>query len=167
MNRTIELKNAMTALFRSGADREHNANEMVELLDGIDFLDLLQSVCNDAEIVYQYHACELVDGDFHYFGPDLLPQKATLLYQDFTDVVESNALCRRALELWLLPDMRFAVLSCFTVATTPVNIATEYRTLKGCNWKEAGMEIDFLALADDLAERCEKVRRDEPPLFEV
>ena len=52
MNRTDMLQRSITALFRSGADADHSAEEMEELLDGIDFNLLLQAVLELREPVY-------------------------------------------------------------------------------------------------------------------
>ena len=52
MNRSDILKRNISALFRSGADADHSAEEMEELLDGIDFNLLLQAVLELREPVY-------------------------------------------------------------------------------------------------------------------
>ena len=53
MNRANILKNKLVALFRSGADEEHTADEMQELLEGIDFQALMQAVFSMRETVYE------------------------------------------------------------------------------------------------------------------
>ena len=64
-------------------------------------------------------------------------------------------------------DASFAVLS--RVRTTVGNNESimEYRTIKGMDWKAAGMSIDFLDLADDLERLCEAVKGHELPLYEL
>ena len=167
MNKAKDLKIALTGLFLTGTDAEHDERDMAELLDGIDFHELLQAICNEAEVVYQYHAYGETDKDFHYHGPMLLPAGSVMLCDEATDCTNKTALCYRALELWLLPDMSFAVTSRFCVVVDNGRYETVYRTIKGRNWKEAGMTIDFLQLADDLADMCLGVSDDETPMFEV
>ena len=167
MNKVSDLKKALTLLFRSGADARHSESEMLKLLDGINCLTLLQSVHNDADTVYQYLAFGRASGDFEYYGPELLTQKATLLYEDTTDRADESVSCARTLELWLLPDMTFAVISCFSVSVRNGTYLTEYRTYKGRDWRETGMQIDFPALAEKLRKWSEAVNENEPPMFEV
>ena len=45
MNKATDLKNALLALFRSGADSEHDETEMEELLEDIDFSSPFSKVC--------------------------------------------------------------------------------------------------------------------------
>ena len=89
-----------------------------------------------------------------YYGPLLFPFGAMLLYEDETDYTDENVTCSRVLELWLLPDMSFAVTSRFTVSMEEGSYETEFRTYKGNDWQEAGMTIDFEDLADDLEAMC-------------
>ena len=44
MNHANILKNSLASLFRSGADKDHTADEMQELLEGIDFQKLVQAI---------------------------------------------------------------------------------------------------------------------------
>ena len=82
MKRANILKNSLTALFRSGADEEHIAEEMQELLEGIDFRALLQAVYSMRETVYEYRVDSDMEKGFVYRGPELLPGKAVLIYTD-------------------------------------------------------------------------------------
>ena len=52
MNKTMELENALTDLFRKGMKLGYTSSEISEYLDEIDFNTLLQAVWNNAETVY-------------------------------------------------------------------------------------------------------------------
>ena len=166
MNRTIELKNALSALFRSGADREHDENELMDLLEDIDFRALLQGISDDTSPVYQYHAYGERRTDFEYYGPALLPSGSVSIYEDDTDCIDGEVSCTRTLELWLLPDLSFAVTSCFAVLLYDGSYETRYRTYQGRDWKKAGMTIDFLDLADNLEAMCVHPVKDRLPMYE-
>ena len=167
MDRINTLKDRLTALFRSGADEDHNADEMLELLDGLDFHKLMQAIMDLREPVYEYRIDSELEKGFSYRGPELIPGYGVLLYTDFGCNVYDAALHEQAFELWLLMDASFAVLS--RVRTTVGNNESimEYRTIKGMDWKAAGMSIDFLDLADDLERLCEAVKGHELPLYEL
>ena len=167
MNKVIQLRETILSLFRSGAGASRNQSEMLKLLDGLDFHDLLQSVSNDMEPIYQYYAFGTGTEDCEYYGPELTPMNAALLFEDVTEYTAHSADCTRSLELWLLADMSLAVVSCFNVTMKGGNYVSAYRTFKGRNWRDAGMMLDFSALADSLGERCEKVRDGKYPIYEV
>ena len=92
---------------------------------------------------------------------------AALLFEDVTEYTSDSADCTRSLELWLLADMSLAVVSCFNVSMKDGDYLSAYRTFKGRDWRDAGMMIDFSALADLLGERCKRIRDGQYPLYEV
>ena len=167
MNRANILKNSLAALFRSGADEDHTADEMLELLEGIDFHALMQAVYSMRETVFEYRVDSDMEKGFSYRGPELFPSKAVLLYTDVGYGCYDVALHEHGYELWLLPDATFVVVS--RVRTTIGNDASvmEYRTIRGLNWRDAGMTIDFLELADDLEDLCAAVTEHDLPLYEL
>ena len=167
MNRANILKNSLAALFRSGADEDHTADEMLELLEGIDFHALMQAVYSMRETVFEYRVDSDMEKGFAYRGPELFPSKAVLLYTDVGYGCYDVALHEHGYELWLLPDATFVVVS--RVRTTIGNDASvmEYRTIRGLNWRDAGMTIDFLELADDLEDLCAAVTEHDLPLYEL
>ena len=167
MNRTNILKNSLEALFRSGADQEHTADEMVELLEGIDFHALLQAIHSMRETVYEYSVTSHVEKGFEYRGPELFPGKAVLLYTDDSYGYYSAIVHEHAYELWLLPDATFVVVSRIRSVIGNDASVMEYRTIKGVNWMDAGMSIDFLELADDLEAICAAVTEHDLPLYEL
>ena len=140
---------------------------MAELLEDINFNALLQGLWNEVITVYEYNASGEVAGDFEYHGPALFPAGAIRLHEDMTDCTNETVFCSRALELWLLPDMSFAVTSQFRVLLAGGRYETEYRTFKGRNWREAGMSIDFLQLADDLEEMSRGTGGGMMPVYEL
>ena len=156
MNKVAELEAVLTELFRSGVSYEEDEDEQLALLDDIDYAALLQGLNNEAGPIYEYHAYNpaSANDDMDYYGPLLFPFGAMLLYEDETDYTDENVTCSRVLELWLLPDMSFAVTSRFTVSMEDGSYETEFRTYKGNDWQEAGMTIDFEDLADDLEAMC-------------
>ena len=167
MNRANILKNSLAALFRSGADEDHTADEMLELLEGIDFHALMQAVYSMRETVFEYRVDSDMEKGFAYRGPELFPGKAVLLYTDVGYGCYDVALHEHGYELWLLPDATFVVVS--RVRTVIGNDASvmEYRTIRGLNWRDAGMTIDFLELADDLEDLCAAVTEHDLPLYEL
>ena len=167
MNRANILKNSLAALFRSGADEDHTADEMLELLEGIDFHALMQAVYSMRETVFEYRVDSDMEKGFSYRGPELFPSKAVLLYTDVGYGCYDVALHEHGYELWLLPDATFVVVS--RVRTVIGNDASvmEYRTVRGLNWRDAGMTIDFLELADDLEDLCAAVTEHDLPLYEL
>ena len=167
MNKAKDLKLALYALFRSGADEDHDAEELAELLEDIDFHALLQGLYNEVITVYQYNAYGEMPEDFEYHGPALFPAGAVRLYEEITDYTKETVFCTRALEFWLLGDMSFAVTSQYRVAFAGGRYKTEYRTFKGRNWREAGISIDFLQLADDLEEMSLGTGGGEMPVYEL
>ena len=167
MKRANILKSKLVALFRSGADEEHTADEMQELLEGIDFQALLQAVYSMRETVFEYRVDSDMEKGFCYRGPELFPGKAVLLYTDDGYGCYDVALHGQAYELWMLPDATFVVVSRIRTLVGNDDSVLEYRTIKGTNWKDAGMIIDFLDLADDLEAICAAVTEHELPLYEL
>ncbi len=167
MNRANILKNSLAALFRSGADKDHTADEMLELLEGIDFQKLVQAIYFLRETVYEYSIFSNVEKGFDYRGPELLPCKAVLLYTDTGYGCFDVAQHERAYELWLLPDATFVVISRVHTAIGSDASVMVYRTIRGMNWRKVGMNIDFLRLADDLESLCCMVAEHELPLYEL
>ena len=167
MKRANILKSKLVALFRSGADEEHTADEMQELLEGIDFQALLQAVYSMRETVFEYRVDSDMEKGFCYRGPELFPGKAVLLYTDDGYGCYDVALHGQAYELWMLPDATLVVVSRIRSAIGNDASVMEYRTIKGVNWLDMDMSIDFLELADDLEALCAAVAEHELPLYEL
>ena len=169
MSTTNELRKALIELFRSGEDAEHDAGEMEELLDGINFQALAQALRNDQERVYAYFTETQSVPCFDYYGATLFPQAVLLVQQLEEDRGDDfDFYCwKRYLELWLLPDMRLSVVSCLQTGAFGNSRIAEYRAIKEGNWKEEGMEINFLDFAAVLEEKANQHLAQELPTFEL
>lgn len=149
MNKSLELKSAMTDFFRSGATMDHDVADMDCLLEGINFFALRQALTDRMETVYEYRLTSEVGTQMEYHGQELFDESAVLLCVDRVGCAADVAEYERRLELWLLSDMTFAVVSCFRTSYDGT-VVSEYRNELVMDWDEAGMEIDFLELADKL-----------------
>lgn len=167
MNRVKNLEIALKELFCSGADTEHDAEEMMELLEGMDYHTLLQAFHSTRQTVYAFRVdCKLEKG-FNYRGPELFPTRAILLYTEDLSFCFDAALSDHAYELWLLPDATFRVVFRVRIEIGGGDSVAEYRTIKGTDWKDAGMHIDFLDLADDFDALVGAVAEHELPIYEL
>ena len=140
----------MRELFRSGADIEHDAHELLGLLVGIDFEALLQALWRKRETVYAYTVEGAAENSFTYRGPELFPVPAVMLYNDIEIIISNTGEHSLSHELWLLPDISLAVVSCVRTAFAGDACVCEYRAIKGTDWRETELEIDFPDLADSL-----------------
>ena len=153
MNRVKNLEVALKELFCSGADAEHDAEEMMELLEGMDYHALLQAFHSTRETVYAFRVDCKHEKGFNYRGPELFPTRAVLLYTEDLAFCYDAALSDRAYEL--------------RVEISGGESVAEYRTIKGTDWKDAGMFIDFLDLADDFDALVGAVDEHELPIYEL
>ena len=167
MNRVKNLEVALKELFCSGADAEHDAEEMMELLEGMDYHALLQAFHSTRQTVYAFRVDCKHEKGFNYRGPELFPTRAVLLYTEDLASCYDAALSDRAYELWLLPDASFRVVSRIRIEINCRESVAEYRTIKGADWKDAGMFIDFLDLADDFDALVAAVDEHELPIYEL
>ena len=150
MNKSLELKNALTELFMSGATMEHDGIDMEGLLEGINFYALRQAFSDRAEMVYEYRLNNAVGTQMEYHGQELFDEPAILLCVEKMGSAADIAYYERCLELWLQADMTFSVVSCFRTSFHEGDVVTEYRYDLFQDWEEAGMQIDFLDLAETL-----------------
>ncbi len=167
MNRTDMLQRSITTLFRSGADADHTAEEMEELLDGIDFNLLLQAFLELREPVYAYRIDSDLEKGYAYRSAELFSGNAVQICLDDRGCCVDAAFHGQAYELWILPDASFVILSRIRTIIGNDESVLEYRTVKGKDWKAAGMSIDFPRLADDLDELCIAVKGHELPRYEL
>ena len=167
MNKATELQNTLMELFLNAADTEDEEQYLTGLLDELDYEAILQGMNNDAGPIYQFHAFSDDMKNMEYYGPVLFPFGAVLIYEQITDVTDHDVTCSRALELWLLPDMSFAVTSRFALETEDDSYETIYRTYKGDDWQEAGMYIEFEELAENLQALCMDPVEEGMALYEL
>ena len=151
MNKKTELMSAIDSLLSVCKEIEYDSAKIPErldtldALDKLDFDDLLQSLRHHAQTVYAYTA-EGVDNDIgcRYFGLELFPCRATLLYSE--NVLEEQAVLiqmNRVLELWLLDDFRFALVANTAVDFTGGVYRTAYRVVRSSNLKEIAQEMNL------------------------
>lgn len=82
--------------------------------------------------VYVYTAYPDGDSDGGYRGPLLFPFPATLLYSKTYEemICDSGLIIKHIMELWILDDMTFAVVSCVRMELESGELISEYRLLK-------------------------------------
>jgi len=150
LSKVKHFETVIRELFRSGADIEHNAHELLGLLVGIDFEALLQALWRRRETVYAYITEGAGENSFSYRGPELFLVPAMLLYSDIDRIVSDVAEHSVSDELWLLSDISLAVVSCVRTEIAGNASCAEYRAVKGTDWRETELCIDFPDLADGL-----------------
>ena len=164
---TLKLMDEIKALFASGADALNSEENLLALLDGLDWDTLRNYILRKAETLYEY----TMDGPLRYFGAKLTCEceKATLLYHSSQPAqTRMGMTCQRFLELWISEDMNLFVTSCFRATTcseTPT--ISEYRAFHDDDWLNTELVIDFRALARDLKAFCAACGKTNTPFFEV
>ena len=125
---TIELENAIDHLFRG----EELLPSAEESLKEMDFESLAQGIKFFSKPVYVYTAYPDGDPDGGYRGPLLFPFPATLLYSKTYEemICDSGVIIKHIMELWILDDMTFAVVSCVRMELESGELLSEYRRLK-------------------------------------
>ena len=125
---TIELENAFSHLFRG----EELLSSAEEALEEMDYESLAQGIKYFAKPVYVYAAYPDGDPDGGYRGPLLFPFPATLLYSKTYEetICDSGVIIKHIMELWILDDMTFAVVSCVRMELESGELISEYRLLK-------------------------------------
>ena len=122
---TIELENAFAHLFRG----EELLPSAEETLDEMDYESLAQGIQFFSRPVYAYTAYPDGDPAGGYRGPLLFPFPATLLYST-PHAKLTGVIIKRSMELWILDDSTFAVVSCVRVELANGELVSEYRVLK-------------------------------------
>lgn len=166
MNNITNLEKSITQVFHRAIDNGYTKEEIEELLDGIDFYALAQTVLHNFETVYEYTVDCTLPHSMNYRGLELFP-RAVLLYVDAGDCMASFVCCARSLELWLLDDASLAVVSMFHTSAGHGEFATEYRVYKGDDWLECDMCIDMDDLADTLKKLCQPYYEHQMPDYEL
>lgn len=165
LDKLTDLIETIDRLFVSGADTEHAADDMLDLLEDLDFRNLLDVLIEAAEPLYSYK----LESDYPYRGKPLAEFHAVRLYEDIdseTINVGDGTSCQHSLELWLLADMSLLVTSCFRTII-PDKLFSEYRSIKGNFWKDTDMHIDFVVLSDTLIEWANAFDLDGLPMHEL
>ena len=139
----LKLMDEIEKLFSSGADELHSEEELLNLLDGLRWSQIIHPIIHNAVQLYEYS----VDGPLCYRGAELLCDdgpcnRAFRLYQS-TDPAQTvgGVTYQRSLELWISDKMDLFVTSCFRLAAG--NTASEYRAWLDNDWLNTELDIDF------------------------
>ena len=167
MKKLDDLIVALEDLMKTGVDQEHDADDMLALLEGLDYRDLRNVLIDEAAPLYAY---TISDCYAPYRAKLLTEFKAVRLYeevlsQDFS-LEKDGPSYQQSRELWLLEDLSLLITSCYR-ASVPGVLLSEYRTVKGTSWKKAGMHIDFVDLADNLLNLAERFVWEYIPVYEL
>ena len=79
MNQTEELKRAITALFLEGTDEEHNEDEMLELIEDVDYDAVRQAFDSEGRRFYEFEVMSDVCESMNYRSLDLFGMRALVL----------------------------------------------------------------------------------------
>ena len=165
-----ELTEVVEAFFLSAANDEHDEDDMLDLLEGIDWRDLYQALLLEGHTVYEYIAGGDANSRMNYRSRDLFGQKAVCLDEDIRFPLtneEDNKVNTYSYELWLLEDFSIAVTSCYRMKIGGGTYRSEYRTVKSYDWQDTDMDIDFCCVADTLENMCSRIKAHGYPMIEV
>ena len=84
MNLNEELRQAITALFLSGADEEHDSDELLELLEDVDFDAIRQALLCEGRHIYEFEVGSEADESMNYRSFDLFGTRALCLQREVT-----------------------------------------------------------------------------------
>ena len=148
---TLKLMDKIEGMFASGADELNSEEELLALLEGLNWRALRNYILNQAKTLYEF----TTDGPLRYFGAKLLceHERATLLYVSSEPAQTIMGVTyQRQMELWVSEDMEVFVTSCFRTVINGGNtpICSEYRAWQGNDWLETELDIDFRTLAQTL-----------------
>ena len=168
MLRTIELENSIHRLFCCGAEVDPVIQEALNCLE---YEILSQAICHHAELVYAYRADTLVDSGCNYRGELLFPTRATLLFSTpcVRATSEGGISFERVMELWLLEDMSFAVVSHVRIRLNEGEFESNYRSLKtkDLDLFPQVINFDLNLLAIRLAAMCDEYLESSMPTYEL
>ena len=124
-----ELAEVMEDFFMSAADDEHDEDEMLDLLDGIDWKALYQALLLQGRRVYEFIAGGEASSRMNYRSRDLFGQRAVCLDEDIQfpqNTAEDNQVNTYSYELWLLEDFSLVVTSCYRmkIGGEPTGLST-------------------------------------------
>ena len=164
MNLNEELRQAITALFLSGADEEHDGDEMLELLEDVDFDAVRQALLCEGRHIYEFEVSSEADESMNYRSYDLFGMQALCLQRDFTH--RKPNVFSYSYELLLLEDCTFAVTSCYRLNIGCGVYISEYRTIKAYDWRDSPMEVDFVGISDYLTAISASIAAHGYPIIE-
>ena len=160
------LMNAIKSYYRAFIGDDYTEDEVDELLDMLDFHALLQVIRHRAQTVHAFTAQGEASDSFNYRGSELFDQRATMLYEDVDQSCSCGVLAVRSYELWLLEDMSFEAVVCFSVNVGSDEYVTEYRERCRDLWDNP-LLVDLHELTDELNRMCEDAYENAIPVYEL
>ena len=164
MNQTEELRQAITDLFLTGTDGDHDEDELLELIEDVDFDAIRQALVCEGRRIYEFEVTSAADESMNYRSYDLFGMNALLLERR---VVRRNPnVYDYSYELYLLEDRSFAVTSCYRLNIGCGVYYSAYRTVKAYDWRESPLDVDFVGVSDRLIEIGARIGGHGFPLVE-
>ena len=164
MNQTEELKRAITALFLEGADEKHDEDELLELIEDVDYDAVRQAFDSEGRRFYEFEVMSEVCESMNYRSLDLFGMRALVLERLL--VYQKPNVFSYSYELLLLEDCTFAVTSCYRLNIGCGVYFSEYRTIKSCDWRDSPLDVDFVGVSDRLIEIGARIGEHGFPLVE-
>lgn len=168
------LKHTLTELYLS--DPAYPVSEVLDLLRSLDYFALEDAVKERMELVFAYATKSWFPRRYNISTDSLFGQKAVLLISGQPVVCDLDntgaVVCSRVLELWLLEDMSFAVVSHHSTVCISGMFTTDYRAIKKGTPLKCGMMIDLRILTELLksmymAESAAEHDEDDCPVYFV
>lgn len=161
-----DLRNAITDLFRGGIGNGYTADEVEDMLDGIDFTTLHQAVWHEMMPIYAYSLRDEKNKKFNYCGPDLFGKMAVYLYEEPMEFAPGAAFIFRSVELWLLEDMTIVPVTYISIDGGG-EYNSEYRVVKEHGPWKCDLELDLEMIIENINEMCKQVETKEYPIYEL
>ncbi|MBE6725382.1 MAG: hypothetical protein E7576_09370 [Ruminococcaceae bacterium] len=79
MNQTDELRQAITDLFLTGTDNDHDEDELLDLLEEVDFDAVRQALVTESRRIFEFEVASQADDAMNYRSCDLFGMNALLL----------------------------------------------------------------------------------------
>lgn len=175
MNKKTELVYAINALFAATDNHDLPVDDIpkrigtMEAMQQLDYEALLQALHFHSETVYVYIAEGDFDNGCNYYGLELFPRRATMIYSlcalEEIGVVQLD----RFLELWLLDDFSFALVASTETEYEGGEYRTAYRVIRSTELDEIAqeMELDLDRIAAKLIEFAESYGEVGMPTYEL
>ena len=126
MNRKYDLQDLIAALL---SGRKMSLDTVVARAE-LNFEWISQTLQFNAETIYRFCVDNNSENICVFLSEPLLKHQGTLIYS-YTDSTDfSHPDMKRRMELWILDDMTFAVVSCVRMELESGELISEYRLLK-------------------------------------
>ena len=164
MNQTEELKQAITDLFLTGTDNDHDEEELLDLLEEVDFDAVRQALVTESRRIFEFEVASQADDAMNYRSCDLFGMRALVLERLL--VYQKPNVFSYSYELLLLEDCIFAVTSCYRLNIGCGVYYSAYRTVKAYDWRDSPLDVDFVGVSDRLIEIGARIGEHGFPLVE-